>query len=167
MTTVKSRVTCALRREVAIWRSAVPLILLYVAVIAPIMGVIGSTQWWRDVTMQSPVRDVRVLTVSATALEIRVSGTLVKPRDCQTVGAPLAQVVVDGIVLAADFRADEPSGTPDSRPASSAPQAFGAWIITSPEPWPDRAVMYRRHNCDGKIFTSRMFDIPWPKEGNE
>jgi hypothetical protein len=149
-------------------RSGGPLIIL-----ALIMGyglfnalahMVTDSRLWRDVTHQTPFRDVRITRVTATALEITTTGSLVKDRDCSTFGAPIAQVLKDGLLRPAKFISREGEDTPASRAADSRRQSFGPWVIVSPVPWPDRAVMHRQHLCGNVVQTNRVFDIAWPPE---
>lgn len=142
-------------------------LLCILAAMQPVFERIGESRLWRDLTGQTPFRDVRITSVSATELEITLSGTFVKARDCRTVGSAVAQVIVEGVAYPADFRVGETAATPPSRPVGSHPQVFGPWIITSPISWPDEARMYRTHNCGGRIQTNEVFAIAWPKEGEE
>lgn len=145
-------------------KPALLVILLGVVVaLDPLWQRVNDSRWWRDLTGQTPFRDVEITAVSATRLELRVSGWLTKVHDCTPIGAPIVHVIKDGKVAFAVFSADEPEGTPPSRAASGRPTPFGDWVITSSVPWPDRAVMYRTHDCDGNRQTNEVFDIPWPK----
>lgn len=164
MAGVKSRVAHATKKELRVWAAAIPLMIVYVAVIAPMVSRLDESRIWRDLTGKTPFRSVIITSVTATSLEITLAGTLVKSRDCLALGAPIAQVMKDGRALPASFIAREHDGTPASRPPSPEPQEWGPWIIVSPTDWPDRARLYRTHNCGGEIQTNTVFDIPWPKE---
>lgn len=158
------RMKVAVKREAKIWQFIVPMLAIYVAFVSPITHVISESRVWRDLTMQTPFSSVEITRVTATSLELEAYGSMVKGRDCRTFGAPIAQVLVDGILLPAQFISREGEATPQSRAADPRRQAFGPWVIVSPVPWPDRAVMYRQHLCDEKVQTNKVFDIPRPKE---
>ncbi|WP_420415844.1 hypothetical protein [Marinovum algicola] len=132
-------------------------------VLEPAWRRVQDTRVYRDWTYQTPFRDVEILHFSATALEIRVKGTMRKVRPCTTVGAPIVNIVSDGMIRYAEFRSLEEQHTPQSRAAGVEPQPFGPWVIRSPIAWPERARMYRTHNCAGRIQTNLVFDIPWPR----
>lgn len=135
-----------------------------IAVCVPFWHLVQEARAYRDFYKQTPFRDVEVLSVSATALKITLTGTLIKQRDCQAVGGTIAQVVVGGVALPATFEAFDPPGTPASRAVSPAPQAWGPWVITSPVPWPDEARMFRTHRCGDDEQTNMVFSVEWPKE---
>lgn len=61
-------------------------LLCILAAMQPVFERVGESRVWRDLTGQTPFRDVRITSVSATELEITLSGTFVKARDCRTVG---------------------------------------------------------------------------------
>lgn len=141
-------------------------VLATVGVFALLTGHIYWVEWaesrsYRNVMGQVPFKDVVITSMELTETQMRVSGTVVKVRDCQTVGEPIVYVVVDGIELPATLTLDELPGTPRSRPVSPFPQQFGAWIITSPRPSPDFARMYRTHVCDGAYQTNLVFERKW------
>lgn len=150
----------------AVTRNRIPILFILsvcaVMVLQPAWEHIKDSRTYRDITYQTPFRDVEILHFSATDIEVRLSGTMRKTRPCQTVDAPVASVVKDGRVRYAEFRSMEPDRIPQSRASDSLPQNFGPWVIRSPVPWPDRARMERTHNCGGKIQTNVVFDIPWP-----
>lgn len=126
--------------------------------------ILEDSRRWRDLTGQTPFHDVRILSVTATEIELTITGTLRKTRSlCETVSDPITQVVYDGISYPAEFRSDEPPPMPISRVGAKEPQAFGPWIITSPFPYPDRARMYRTHDCPDGRQTNLVFDVTWPK----
>lgn len=124
---------------------------------------VTDSRVWRDLTGVTPFSDVRVLSVSATALEIVLSGTLVKDRDCSAFGSAVAYVMVSGVALPAAFSVREGPAVPPSRPPGPDPQAWVPWVITSPVAWPDRARVYRTHVCAGEYQTNLVLDVAWPR----
>ena len=141
---------------------AVAVLLCLIAMASSLRHHLAESRFWRDLTGQTPFAHVVVEQVTATARELVLSGTLVKTRDCKTLGAPVAQVVRANVAYAARFHATEATGTPASRPPGPLPQAFGPWIISSPIPWPERVRLYRTHLCSGEAQTNLVFEIPWP-----
>lgn len=133
--------------------------------VIPALGALMDSRAVRDVRGVTPFHDVRILTVDATAMTITLTGTLVKSRDCVTVGNAQAWVERDGQLFPAAFEVLESAATPASRPVSPLPQAWGPWRITSPVAWPDRAMMFRSHDCDGDVQSNEVFNMAWPKEG--
>lgn len=141
-------------------------VLATVVVFLVLLGDIYWVQWsesrfYRDVMGQVPFRDVIITNIELTETVMRVSGTVVKTRDCQTVGEPIVYVLDEGVEIPAALALEELPGTPLSRPVSPYPQHFGVWIITSPIPSPDFARMYRTHLCDGDFQTNLVFERKW------
>lgn len=139
-------------------------ILVLWSIMQPALGRLAEGRWWRDVTRQTPFRDVVVLSVNATELELMVSGTLVKDRECASFGSAIAQIIDDGISYPAVFDTRESVHTPNNRPVSKTPQSFGPWVVRSPLPWPEKAAIYRSHVCDGDIQTNLVLMVDWPRE---
>jgi len=150
-------------------RSGGPLVILALILVYGVgnalVHTVTDSRAWRDITRQTPFRDVQITRVTATALEFTATGSLVKSRDCPTFGAPIAQVLKEGVLLPAKFLSRETDDTPDSRAADPRRQAFGPWVIVSPVPWPERAVMHRKHRCGSDVQTNKVFDLAWPKGG--
>ena len=121
----------------------------------------SETRGYRDFLGKTPFKNVVIAHMEITPTTMTIDGSFVKTRDCQTVGDPIVQVVVNGLVYPATFSVDELPGTPVSRMVSPEPQVFGKWIITSPIPSPDMARMYRTHNCDGVYQTNEVFERKW------
>jgi hypothetical protein len=95
MAGVKARIAHATKKELRVWAAAIPLMIVYVAVIAPMVSRLDESRIWRDLTGKTPFRSVIITSVTATSLEITLAGTLVKSRDCLALGAPTAQVMKD------------------------------------------------------------------------
>lgn len=154
------------QRFVSNYRTSMIFVLVVVgwSLMQPLLTRVEESRWWRDLTRQTPFRDVVITSVSATELEIQIQGTLVKDRECATFGPVIAQIVKNGIAQPAEFHTSEASNTPHSRPKMDIPQRFGPWIITSPIPWPDRAMVFRSHECSGELQTNMVLSVQWPKE---
>lgn len=154
MTTVKSRVAQATKKEFHVWRLAVPLMLLYAFIISPLAREISSTRWWRDVSGQTPFYSVKVTVQDITPEGLRLMGYFVKRR-CEFRGLT-AYVRVDGIKHRARVdTSKEDGGRPYSRPPASGLQAFGPleilWPMTRPKP--DQWSIWARHMCPGETIT--------------
>lgn len=120
------------------------------------------TQWFRDLTGITPFKDVAVEAARVENGEIWVRGAItIRPSKSSCTRGPIDVYTSlnGGPWVPAEFRTQEPLGTPQDRPPGT--QSFGWWIIKSHIEAPDHAAMYVTHYCGQEKQTNRVFSIDW------
>jgi hypothetical protein len=136
------------------------------ALFQSVFPAIQDSRTWRDLTWRSAVRDVHVTRtkISPDGLALTVWGLLTKMGCEKERGTHSASTLgPDGLWHYAKFGNDgEQKATPNSRPPSGTPEAFGPWTITSLVPNPKRARFWVYHlQCPDKKYPFLVFDIEW------
>jgi len=122
---------------------------------------ITESRIWRDLTWQTPFRNVIVDAVQIEGDTLYVWGSLRKVR-CKREGVIAYVKDAQGNLWLADFSSDENlSGPTLDRPVSSDQQRFGAWSIRSPIQAPKTVQLYAYHICPEGRTSNLVFELPW------